>query len=1322
MRHDDEAKDWKINAQKALGEGRFEDFFRHLPLVKNDESYLLLHDAIKIAKQQKNLTALNAVSSLPLHGMTPRNQEILFTTLIDTWVEIGEIEKAVCSVVLYENETIPLDTRWSALGYSLLQKTAYKPLKSVYPYLKQPLLRQRIVSTCLQSRTIQQTLSEWLFWLKESSQLSQNHKELEAILDNITDNLLTIPDFSSVCESLKLAISAPLTDQLLIRLFERCATQGHDQQLQSLTAILPTSLQWLPAIQTPFTTVAAFTALQQLSRSYQPVFLKKQLHQYLAAQIAREEKGIVANLITIARSIPIYEQAILNWGCQWLLENKQRESAFALLSQLKDHISKHTVMKILASDDLSESECQKLLIDLADLELLTPPADTQMITSMLPPEQIAAEIKQRRNRLLEETEAQCTSIGQATLNSPHYQQITTTLSRLIDCGLYSSAYQICQKIAPAEYRDESVRRLLTTLLTQTHTTTTDWELAQQIAALLFQPTEVERTQAFLKNFGRAYPVKDYRQALQALIQFAPPNTPPYQHFFLDCARQVLEEKDRHSAAVFLAEQKIFNPATTDSAIHNLAIQTTDLLMETCSDDELITLCAQMRKNGASELPNHFLSPLLARRRLTAALQLLAGESDQEPWPEDWQRKIDDALAGFQPTIANLRALQWIKDPTLQRRWSERLLTALPVTTRFHEERLKLLTAIVHDGLRDEHLITGIIAAINAQQIPLASKAVNNFTPTTQIVWRSIIEMIQHRQFETVLAFLWKNQTHNPALFAWTAQHYAQSQSPKQSDQLRAHLDYHYHQYQSLSGEDEKIQLCNSHYAVFSQCFLQWQKHLLAQQKYPDLIRACQTYLARSNPQASSYFDRRNYLETLLFKLAEKQAYKHILAIVDILATSEEIFAAPFDQLLETLLQQDALQCVRAIQKYFPLDYQDHWRIRLAQYYFHQNLDQAGLQELKAVSQEYRECGDFEQAAISAVKKLINQNKPDLAQSWCDELLNNARARAFEPIIKHSTRKGYLNLARAYLPKMAAIPTARAQLRQEIQHAYQHQHLKPLLGVENTGSLIRAHGKIIEYLGLSTQHNRRNEANALKNELIVECRSLLDKAFLAFCRQQSGAEPKGRIPSRYFPVISELKAQTLDAQLRQQLKNNGILDFPEQHPLVYDYLLQIQPVKNPEFQWLSDLSLLANQQKHDHNLPETPEINGRAIKMAEFLPRLLDGVCELLLKLSEPTLTAADLVELRFSVYFPMHTVITPAPAAAQIEEKKRSEPRKKSGLFGYSPSPTDSGRRQPVVDEKNISQPPTKLRPPVLTRQQQQWRPAPPPSSGRSSQDVRFSF
>ncbi len=122
MHHDDETKDWKISAQKALGERRFEDFFRTLPSVNNDESCSLLYDAIKIAKQQKNLSALNAVTSLSLNDMTARKQELLFSDLIDAWVDMGEIEKAISSVVLYENDAIPLDNRWNALGYSLLRK------------------------------------------------------------------------------------------------------------------------------------------------------------------------------------------------------------------------------------------------------------------------------------------------------------------------------------------------------------------------------------------------------------------------------------------------------------------------------------------------------------------------------------------------------------------------------------------------------------------------------------------------------------------------------------------------------------------------------------------------------------------------------------------------------------------------------------------------------------------------------------------------------------------------------------------------------------------------------------------------------------------------------------------------------------------------------------------------------------------------------------------------------------------------------------------------------------------------------------------------
>ncbi len=160
------------------------------------------------------------------------------------------------------------------------------------------------------------------------------------------------------------------------------------------------------------------------------------------------------------------------------------------------------------------------------------------------------------------------------------------------------------------------------------------------------------------------------------------------------------------------------------------------------DDELITLFAQMRKNGASGLSDSY-------RRCwpgDACRQLC------NYWPANrinnrlrkpGEKKSMILPQGFQPTAAHLRAaLHWVKDPILQRRWSERLLAALPLTARVNEERLKLLAAIAHDGLRDERLMAGIIAAINAQQIPLASQAIKSLTPTTQIVWQSVIGMIK----------------------------------------------------------------------------------------------------------------------------------------------------------------------------------------------------------------------------------------------------------------------------------------------------------------------------------------------------------------------------------------------------------------------------------------------------------------------------------------------------------------------------------------------------------------------------------------------------
>jgi hypothetical protein len=255
-------------------------------------------------------------------------------------------------------------------------------------------------------------------------------------------------------------------------------------------------------------------------------------------------------------------------------------------------------------------------------------------------------------------------------------------------------------------------------------------------------------------------------------------------------------------------------------------------------------------------------------------------------------------------------------------------------THFNKDRLALIAAIAHDALRDEYLIKGIMAAIKGEQLSTAGKMVNYLTASIQMIWRTIVHKIQHSQFEKLLTFLWEKKIHHPELFFWVSQHHVQLQSFKQADLLLTHLDYHYQQYRTASGEDakltsamspddEKMRLCSSHYVVFSQCFLRRQQLLLAKQKYPELIQACQTYLAHSNPQTKNYFDRRNYLETLLLELADRKSYKHIPEIVEILAASQEIYAGPFDQVLEILLKNDALKCIHHLLKYFPLGYQDH---------------------------------------------------------------------------------------------------------------------------------------------------------------------------------------------------------------------------------------------------------------------------------------------------------------------------------------------------------------------------------------------------------------
>ena len=153
-----------------------------------------------------------------------------------------------------------------------------------------------------------------------------------------------------------------------------------------------------------------------------------------------------------------------------------------------------------------------------------------------------------------------------------------------------------------------------------------------------------------------------------------------------------------------------------------------------------------------------------------------------------------------------------------------------------------------------------------------------------------------------------------------------------------------------------------------------------------------------------------------------------------------------------------------------------------------------------------------------------------------------------------------------------------------------------------------------------------EINDLKNKALIELRNQLDKAFREYyCGHYSASTH-----NIYFPVVPNLQVgETVEKKLQQYFANLGQKDFSVQQPMVFQLLLDIQPLAHPAYLWLRQLYKLANQQKHDHTLPLSPIVDGVSVDMKFYLPCVLNGAFELLLRLFQPTLNVTGLNLLDF---------------------------------------------------------------------------------------------
>jgi hypothetical protein len=201
-------------------------------------------------------------------------------------------------------------------------------------------------------------------------------------------------------------------------------------------------------------------------------------------------------------------------------------------------------------------------------------------------------------------------------------------------------------------------------------------------------------------------------------------------------------------------------------------------------------------------------------------------------------------------------------------------------------------------------------------------------------------------------------------------------------------------------------------------------------------------------------------------------------------------------------------------------------------------------------------------------------------------------------------------------------------------------------------------------------NTNLEKNILyRNMVIVELRSILDKAFLDFYTKnyKKPIAHAGKRTDIYFPVVPRNEWDCAERGLDDYFSRKKSKGFKKQCAIFYNFLLKIQPISNPQYTWLEDLYYLANRQKHGEDLELVPCIGDRLIVMNQFFPKVFDGLIYILLKMSHLSVTDRNLSQYQFARFFLIHVAESlpipnqrPMPAEA-VHRKSTREVKEENG-------------------------------------------------------------
>ena len=401
-------------------------------------------------------------------------------------------------------------------------------------------------------------------------------------------------------------------------------------------------------------------------------------------------------------------------------------------------------------------------------------------------------------------------------------------------------------------------------------------------------------------------------------------------------------------------------------------------------------------------------------------------------------------------------------------------------------------------------------------------------------------------------------------------------------------------------------------------------------------------LTKYNDKSKFFIDLLPPLRTTTKTLLEEGNYENALVALKLLIEHDkDFFNYFFNNFFNLALKNNAFEFIdrllvltQGIQNYSL----ENALIQLSKIY----ITKANYEKVIDILQLQQPSYSTQQHVKTWVINLINNGKIAIAAQFIDKLIPSIEEKNFVDIIESLISKEELNPTIDYLQDKIKTPGTKIRLQHELKGIYLTK-LKSWLEKDSVHHLVLAQQKLAKFIQLVKQPENEQLANQLKNEIITDLRSQLDKAFLAFCRNKYGEPPsvKGNFLNVFFPVIPDLKGKSIRQRLNDYFQHKLFQpNFAKENSELFQYLEFIQPLENKDYLWLKQLYDLANKQKHDKDLPLYPNIAGVSIDMNNYLPKLIDGIVELLLKLKYPQIKLSIIRRLKFSQFSPLTLIAT----------------------------------------------------------------------------------